>query len=80
MDQHNPAQAVNHDIMAGQARHVRIVAASELKFAIDELIADFKQSSTAGKVEVVYVSSGKFQTQIQQNTPYGSGRDYNTSI
>lgn len=47
----------------------RIAAASDLKFALDEVIANFK--SETGKVVVpTYGSSGNFKTQIIQGAPF----------
>jgi molybdate transport system substrate-binding protein len=55
---------------AAHAEKITIAAAADLKFAMDEVIATFKQASPTDDVEVVYGSSGKFQTQIQQGAPY----------
>lgn len=47
----------------------RIAAASDLKFALDEMVANFKNET--GKVVVpVYGSSGNFKTQIIQGAPF----------
>jgi molybdate transport system substrate-binding protein len=55
---------------AGQAETIRVAAAADLKFAMDEIVASFETSHPADRVEVVYGSSGKFQTQIRQGAPY----------
>ena len=52
------------------AGKIAIAAAADLKFAMDEIVAAFKQSNPADEVEVIYGSSGKFHTQIQQGAPY----------
>jgi molybdate transport system substrate-binding protein len=52
------------------AEKVTVAAAADLKFAMNEIIAAFKQDNPADEVEVVYGSSGKFHTQIQQGAPY----------
>lgn len=52
------------------AEKIIIAAAADLKFAMDEIIADFKQLQPGDQVEVIYGSSGKFHTQIQQGAPY----------
>lgn len=52
------------------AERIAIAAAADLKFAMDEIVAAFKQSNPADEVEVTYGSSGKFHTQIQQGAPY----------
>jgi molybdate transport system substrate-binding protein len=52
------------------AAKITIAAASDLKFAMDEIVAAFKQANPADQVDVVYGSSGKFYAQIQQGAPY----------
>lgn len=49
---------------------ITVAAAADLKFAMDEIATTFKQTQPADHVEVVYGSSGKFNTQIQQGAPY----------
>jgi molybdate transport system substrate-binding protein len=49
---------------------VTIAAAADLKFALDEIVAQYLKSHPGDKVETIYGSSGKFQTQIQQGAPY----------
>lgn len=56
--------------VTAQAETITIAAASDLKFAMDEIVAAFEASHAPDKVDVVYGSSGKFQTQIQQGAPY----------
>jgi molybdate transport system substrate-binding protein len=55
---------------SAHAEKVTIAAAADLKFAMDEIVAAFKQAHPADEVHVVYGSSGKFHTQIQQGAPY----------
>lgn len=52
------------------AEKITIAAAADLKFAMDEIVTGFKQSHPGNEVEVIYGSSGKFHTQIQQGAPY----------
>lgn len=52
------------------ADKITIAAAADLKFAMDEIAGAFKKANPADQVEVIYGSSGKFHTQIQQNAPY----------
>lgn len=52
------------------AGSIAIAAASDLKFAMDEIAADFRKANPSDKVEVIYGSSGKFHTQVQQGAPY----------
>ncbi|EPG72582.1 molybdate ABC transporter, periplasmic molybdate-binding protein [Leptospira fainei serovar Hurstbridge str. BUT 6] len=53
-----------------QAEKITIAAASDLKFAMDEIIASFKKSNPGNEVDVVYGSSGKFQAQIREGAPF----------
>ena len=52
------------------AEKILVAAAADLKFALDEIVADFKKSRPRDTVEVIYGSSGKFHTQIRQGAPY----------
>lgn len=53
-----------------QAESLTIAAASDLKFALEEVVAHFLKQHPADQVDVIYGSSGKFQTQIRQGAPY----------
>jgi molybdate transport system substrate-binding protein len=55
---------------AAHAEKITVAAAADLKFAMDEIVTAFKKSNQADEIEVVYGSSGKFNTQIQQGAPY----------
>lgn len=61
-------------LVAGQTAHagekIIIAAASDLKFAMDEIVVLFNKAHPDGQVEIIYGSSGKFQTQIRQGAPY----------
>lgn len=46
-----------------------IVAAADLKFALDEVAKSFKQE-TAKSVNIIYGSSGTFATQIRNGAPF----------
>jgi len=52
------------------AGSITIAAAADLKFAMDEIVASFRATRPDDKVEVIYGSSGKFHTQIQQGAPF----------
>lgn len=52
------------------AEKITVAAAADLKFAMDEVVTAFKKSNPAEEVEVIYGSSGKAHTQIQQGAPY----------
>ena len=49
---------------------ITIAAASDLKAAMDQIAADFGAANPAQAIDVIYGSSGKFLTQIQQGAPY----------
>ena len=55
---------------AVQAEKITIAAAADLKFAMDELVSDFKKANPGAEVDVVYGSSGNFFSQINQGAPY----------
>lgn len=55
---------------AAHAEKITVAAAADLKFAMDEIVTAFKKSNPAEEVEVIFGSSGKFHTQIQQGAPY----------
>jgi len=52
------------------AEKITVAAAADLKFAMDEIVTTFKKSNPDDQVDVVYGSSGNFNTQIQQGAPY----------
>jgi molybdate transport system substrate-binding protein len=58
--------------LAGPARaeKVTIAAAADLRFAMEELVASFKQGNPKDEVEVIYGSSGKSHTQIHQGASF----------
>jgi molybdate transport system substrate-binding protein len=56
--------------LTARAEKITIAAAADLKFAMDEIVSTYKKTNSADEIDVVYGSSGKFQTQIQQGAPY----------
>ncbi len=52
------------------ADRLLIAAASDLKFAMDEMLEVFSNQYPYAEVKVSYGSSGKFRTQIQNGAPY----------
>lgn len=56
--------------LSAHAEKITVAAAADLKFAMDEIVATFKQANPSDEVEVIYGSSGKFRTQIEQGAPY----------
>ena len=47
-----------------------IAAASDLRYALDDIIALFQKQQPAAEVRVIYGSSGKLSTQIRHGAPY----------
>lgn len=56
--------------ISAQAEKITIAAASDLKFAMDEIVSTFKQANPDDQIELAYGSSGNFNTQIQQGAPF----------
>jgi len=54
-------------IFAGE---INVCAASDLKFALDEIVKSYEAKNKNEKVKVSYGSSGKFTTQIMNGAPY----------
>ena len=53
-----------------RADEIRIAAAADLRFALDEIISTFKRQHPNERIEVSYGSSGKFHSQIQNGAPF----------
>jgi molybdate transport system substrate-binding protein len=56
--------------LSAHAEKITIAAAADLKFAMDEIITTFKKTNAGDELDVIYGSSGKFHTQLQQAAPY----------
>jgi molybdate transport system substrate-binding protein len=56
--------------MTAQAATIRIAAASDLKFAMDEIVGIFRKAHPLDLIDITYGSSGRFHTQIQQGAPF----------
>jgi molybdate transport system substrate-binding protein len=52
------------------ARTVAVAAASDLRFAFDEVIAEFRKAHAAIDVTVTYGSSGNFFSQLSNGAPF----------
>lgn len=53
-----------------QAQSITIFAASDLKFALDTIKADFLKKHPNDTIKIIYGSSGKGRTQIARGAPY----------
>jgi molybdate transport system substrate-binding protein len=56
-------------VRPAQAQDVRVAAAADLKFALDELASQYEKQ-TQEKVDISYGSSGNFFAQIQNGAPF----------
>ncbi|MCW8957904.1 MAG: molybdate ABC transporter substrate-binding protein [Gammaproteobacteria bacterium] len=52
------------------AEPLRVAAASDLRYALDEIIEVYRQTQPGADIEVIYGSSGKMTTQIINGAPY----------
>ena len=49
---------------------IRIAAAADLKFCMDDLVAAYKKAHAGATIDASYGSSGNFSTQIRQGAPF----------
>ncbi len=59
-----------NSVFPQNSEKITIAAAADLKYAMDEIITEFKKINPESNVEVVYGSSGKANTQILQGAPF----------
>lgn len=52
------------------AAQIAVAAAADLKFALDELVAEFHTNQPGVQVKVTYGSSGNFYAQLQNQAPF----------
>lgn len=52
------------------AAEIKVAAASDLRFALDELVTEFQANQSAVKVKVTYGSSGTFFAQLKNKAPF----------
>lgn len=52
------------------AENITVAAASDLQFAMEEILTEFQQQNADHTVTVVYGSSGRFHAQIKHGAPY----------
>lgn len=52
------------------AGSITLAAAADLKFAMDDIVTAYQHTHPEDTIHVVYGSSGKFSTQIQQGAPF----------
>jgi len=54
----------------GTSPTLRIAAASDLRLALDEILAGFREGNPGVRVEAIYGSSGNFYAQIREGAPF----------
>jgi molybdate transport system substrate-binding protein len=64
------AAAVAAQQAPAAAGRVRIAAASDLRFALDEVVRDYRLLNPGARVAAIYGSSGNFHAQIAQGAPF----------
>lgn len=64
-----PATILLSPMMIARAQDIRVAAAADLKFAMDDLAEQYRQQ-TGDKAEVTYGSSGNFFSQMQNGAPF----------
>jgi molybdate transport system substrate-binding protein len=52
------------------SREIRIAAASDLKFAVDEIVEEFEKRNRGIRVRVSYGSSGNYYAQLSNQAPF----------
>ena len=63
-------QGLNREAAPGAAASVRVAAAADLKFALDDVAARLASRRPAIRVEAIYGSSGSMHAQLRQRAPY----------
>ncbi|MBW8330438.1 MAG: molybdate ABC transporter substrate-binding protein [Prolixibacteraceae bacterium] len=56
--------------MSAQAQTVKVAAAADLRYAMDEVVKEFKKTNSGANIEVIYGSSGNAFTQISNGAPF----------
>ncbi|MDP3431453.1 MAG: molybdate ABC transporter substrate-binding protein [Bacteroidota bacterium] len=53
-----------------QAQTVKVAAAADLRYAMDEVVKEFRKTNSGANIEVIYGSSGNAFTQISNGAPF----------
>lgn len=66
--------------LSAYAEKMTIAAASDLKFALDEIHTEYKKAHPNDQINIIYGSSGKFSQQIENGAPFdlffSASKDY----
>jgi molybdate transport system substrate-binding protein len=57
-------------VLTSHGAELTVAAASDLKFALDELVAEFHTNQPVVRVKITYGSSGNFFAQLQNKAPF----------
>ena len=57
-------------ILSAAAQTVKIAAATDLRYTMDEIVKEYKKNHSQATIEVIYGSSGNFFTQISNGAPF----------
>ena len=61
---------VGAGLARAQTRSLRIAAASDLRFALDEALLPFRDAHPGATIEAVYGASGRLATQLRNGAPF----------
>ncbi|HVN80027.1 MAG TPA: molybdate ABC transporter substrate-binding protein [Terriglobia bacterium] len=64
------SQAIAQECLKKRAGELRIAAASDLNFAMDEIVQEFQKDHPEITVKVTYGSSGNFYSQLSNQAPF----------
>ena len=56
--------------LSARAQTIKVAAAADLRYALDEVVKEFKKSNAGANIEVIYGSSGNAFTQISNGAPF----------
>jgi len=56
--------------ISSQAQTVKVAAAADLRYAMDEVVKEYKKNNAVANIEVIYGSSGNAFTQISNGAPF----------
>jgi len=56
--------------LTARAAQITVAAAADVKFALDEIVADFQKTHTNDTIKVTYGASGNLASQIENGAPF----------
>jgi molybdate transport system substrate-binding protein len=67
---HVDSQLLGQEVSKKSPRELLVAAASDLKFAMDEMVQEFQKEHPETTVKVTYGSSGNFYSQLSNQAPF----------